>query len=715
MDRMRIIKNNGKSQDFSPNKIMQRIKNSSKGLKVNVDNIFKSVIPHIQDNMTTTEIDELLAFNIADFIQDHPDYSTLASRILITRQAKIIEKEPQEVDMNYDFFGAVTFLKKYSLKDDKGNPIELPSCMYKRVGHYFGINQEEKELFTNELMSKRISVATPILTNSNTVREAYISCNITTLIEDSTEGILETLDNISKASREGAGIGLMIDALRSKKSMVSSFKGNAGGVIRFADMVQSHMRFFKQGTRAGSAALYLSVWHKDIQDFLSLKLPIGDEKLRTRDLFTAVIINDNFMKALINDEDWYLFCPNDIRKAGLTPLQDLWGHEYESEYNKAVELGLGEKINPKVIWDAIIRSCAETGTPYVMFKDNANKINMQDNIGTIKSFNLCAEFAGVSKPGYTSQCDLGLVNLAAHDNLNTINDSTKILTTLLNRVIDKNNWQDTPSKLAGEDQRSIGIGIAGLADFFAKKDLPFTSHEAKEWNKDIFETIYKASVTQSNFLAEKDGNSYPAWNGSRYERGLTYVEDWSPKAKGEPIPMKNSILTCKMPSASTSVLLGANECFEPFGANIQVRNTGAGEFLLINKYLVQDLEKLGLWNDYTKKELIKNEGSVQNLQLPDNIKEKYKTVWEISQKEIIEMASDRQKFIDQSQSMNLYFEGGTYGKISGALKYGWEKGLKTGVYYTKTEKKTDKPTRLTQMDDNSASKNSNFECFGCSA
>lgn len=715
MDRMRIIKNNGKSQDFSPNKIMQRIKNSSKDLKVNVDNIFKSVIPHIQDNMTTTEIDELLAFNIADFIQDHPDYSTLASRILITRQGKIIGKEPQEVDMNYDFFGTVTFLKKYSLKDNNGNPIELPSCMYKRVGYYFGIDDNEKELFTNELMSKRISVATPILTNSDTVREAYISCNITTLIDDSTEGILETLDNISKASREGAGIGLLIDALRSKKSMVSSFKGNAGGVIRFADMVQSHMRFFKQGTRAGSAALYLSVWHKDIQDFLSLKLPIGDEKLRTRDLFTAVVINDNFMKALINDEDWYLFCPNDIKKAGLTPLQDLWGDEYESEYNKAVELGLGEKINPKVIWDAIIRSCAETGTPYVMFKDNANRINMQDNIGTIKSFNLCAEFGGVSKSNYTSQCDLGLVNLAAHDNLDTITESTKILTTLLNRVIDKNNWQDEPSQLAGEDQRSIGIGVAGLADFFAKKDLPFTSDEAKEWNKRIFETIYKASITQSNKLAELDGINYPAWKGSRYERGLTYIEGWSPKREGEPIPMKNSILTCKMPSASTSILMGVNECFEPFGANIQVRNTGSGEFLLINKYLVQDLEKLNLWNDYTKKELIKNEGSVQNLILPDSIKEKYKTVWEISQKEIIEMASDRQKFIDQSQSMNLYFEGGTYGKISGALKYGWERGLKTGVYYTKTEKKTDKPTRLTQMDDNTASKNSNFECFGCSA
>ena len=712
---MKIVKRTGKIQEFSPNKVLQRIKAQSKGLKVNIDNIFKSVIPHIQDNMSTTEIDELLAFTIADFIQDHPDYSTLASRILITRQGKLIGKEPKDVDMQYDFFGTVTFLKKYSIKDDNGTPIELPSCMYERVGYFFGIDEQEKEIFTKELMSKKISVATPILTNSDTNRQAYISCNITTLLDDSADGILETLSNASKASKEGAGIGLLIDPLRSRKSMVSSFKGNAGGIVRFADMLQANMRFFKQGTRAGSAALYLSVWHKDIQDFLSLRLPIGDEKLRTRDLFTGVVINDNFMRALINQEDWYLFCPHDIKKAGLSPLYDLHGEAYEAEYNKAVEMGLGEKINPKIIWDAIIKSCSETGTPYVMYKDNANKRNMQDNIGTIKSFNLCAEFAGVSKPGYTSQCDLGLINLAEHDSLESIKESTKILTRILNRVIDKNKWQDTPSELAGIDQRSIGIGVAGLADFFAKKDLAFTSEEAKQWNRDIFEAIYKTAVSESNRMAEEDGSSYPAWSGSRYEKGLTYLERWSPKNPGEPIPMKNSILTCEMPSASTSILMGVNECFEPFGANIQVRNTGSGEFLLINKYLVEDLEKLGIWNDYTKSEIIKNEGSVQNLPLPDKIREKYKTVWEISQRDIIEMAADRQKFIDQSQSMNLYFEGGTYGKISGALKYGWELGLKTGVYYTKTEKKTSKPTRLTQMDSTENKPVSNYECFGCSS
>lgn len=714
---MQIVKRSGRRQQFSPNKIMTRIKNAANGLKIDVDNVFKSVIPNVEDGMNTTEMDELLAFKIADFIQDHPDYSILASRILITRQGKLIGVEPEEVDLNYDFFGTVTFLKKYSIRDENETPLELPSMMYDRVAKFFAKDEEEFKIFSEQLKSKRISVATPILTNAGTNRKAYISCNITTNIGDDSQSILNTLDNISLASREGAGIGLCIDNLRSSKSNVSSFNGKAGGVVRYADMVQSHMRFFRQGTRSGSAALYLSVWHKDIEDFLKLRLPVGDEKLRTRDLFTAVVVNDNFMRALLNGDDWYLFCPNDILKNGLTPLQDLHGEEFENEYNKAVELGIGEKISPKTIWDAIIKSQSESGMPYTFYKDNANAINMQDNIGTIKSFNLCAEFAGVSKPNYTSQCDLGLINLAAHTSLDTIKESSGILSRLLNRVIDKNEWQDKPSEAAGNHQRSIGIGIGGLADFFAIQDLSFTSPEARKWNVDIQEAIYKGAVIESNRLAVESGVNYPAWSGSKYEKGETYIDGWSPVEEGEPIMMWNSILCCLMPSASTSILLGVNECFEPFGSNLQVRNTGAGEFLLINKYLVEDFEKLGIWNDHTKSLLIANGGSVQDLPVTDHIREKYKTVWEISQKDLITMAADRAKFIDQSQSMNLYFENGTYGKISGALKYAWEQGLKTGSYYIKTEKKTEKPKRLAQMniESNSGSESSQYECFGCSS
>ena len=709
---MNIIKRNGQKQGFSPNKVYNRIKQQSKNLTVDVDKIFKSVIPNINDGMSTTEIDEILAFNIADFIQEHPDYSTLASRILITRQGKIINKTPEEVDLNYDFFATVTFLKKYSLKNDKEQPIELPSCMYNRVSEYFG-SDKEIEIFKEEFKNKTISAATPILTNGGSSRNGYISCNLTELIDDSLEGIEETLTNIAKASKEGSGIGLLCDSLRSEESLVSTFKGNAGGVVRFADMVQSKMRFYKQGTRSGSAALYLSVWHKDILRFLELRLPVGDEKLRTRDLFTAVIINDNFMDCLLNEKDWYLFCPNDIKKVGLSPLQNSWGEEYENIYNKAVELGIGKKVNPKTIWDALIRSQVESGTPYTFYKDNANRKNMQNNIGVIKQSNLCIEICEVSKPNYTPQCTLGLIPLAYHDNLDTIDKSTRVLVRLLNKVIDKNQWSDRASKNAGEDQRALAIGIGGLADFFAKKKISFTSLEAKQWNKDIVETIYKAALSESNKLAEELNQTYPAWEDSLYSKGKTLIDNWSPIEKDKPIKLMNSLFVGLMPSASTSILLSINEAFEPFSSNLQVRDTGAGEFLIINKWLVKDLEEANLWNKNIQQELVQQGGSVQNLLIPNEIKERYRTIWEIPQRELINMAADRQEFIDQSQSLNLYFSGGEYGKISGALKYGWEKGLKTGSYYMRTEKKTEKPSYLATKVEKPA--NSPFECFGCSA
>jgi ribonucleoside-diphosphate reductase alpha subunit len=713
-----IIKKNGSKQQFLPNKIYTRIKEQSKGLKIDIDKVYQKVIPGIVDNMTTLQLDEFIAFTIADFIKYHPDYSILASRILITRQGKLINKTPEQVDLNYDFVGTTAFFRGYSVKDSNEAPIELPSMMYDRVANFFGKDSTEAGEFRDELKSKRISVATPILSNGGTARKSYISCNITTNIDDSIEGIEKTLTNAAYGSKEGSGIGLLLDNLRSSESLVSSFNGKAGGVVRYADMLQSKMRFYKQGNRAGSAAIYLSVWHKDIIPFLELKLPTGDEKLRARDLFLAVVINDNFMVALEEEKDWYVFCPNDILKAGLKPFQELWGEEYEQEYNKAVELGLGKKVSPKTIWDAIIKSQAETGVPYVFNKDAANRGNMQDNIGTVASLNLCAEFQGVSKPGYTSQCDLGLLNLAEHDTLESISTSTKVLTRILNRVIDKNGWSDAASKNAGEDQRAIGIGIGGLADFFAKKGLSFTSEEAKEWNKKISETIYKASVEESNKLAKEEG-SYPAWKGSKYERGLTYISGWSPEPSGEPIPMRNSILNCYMPSAGTSLLLSVNECFEPFSSNLQVRNIGAGEFVVINKHLVKDLEKMSMWNESVMNNIIMNGGSVQYLDIPDDIKERYRTVWEIPQREVINMTADRQQFIDQSQSMNLYFEEISYAKINSALRYGWKKGLKTGSYYIRSQSKLDNPSRLAGVAKQESAPqkpaDSPFSCFGCSS
>ena len=715
---MRIKKRNGEYQAFMPNKILSRIKSSAKNLNVDCDSLFMEVVPLIYDEMTTTELDELIAFKAADKVINHPDYSTLGGRLLLSRQSKIIGKELQPVDLTYDFFAATTFLKKYSIKDSV--PTELPSCMYERVSKHLANSEDEKNMFVEELTNKRMNFATPIYTNAGIPkRNGMISCNLTTLYEDSIDGIEGTLTKISYASKEGAGIGLLIDPLRSKHSIVGSFNGNAGGVIRLADMVQSKMRFYKQGSRSGSCALYLSLWHRDIMDFLELTLPIGDEQLRTRDLFTSVVVNDLFMEKLTNNENWYLFCPNDIKKAGLKPLHETWGNEFNEEYNKAVELGLGTPVNPKTIWDSIIKSQVESGRPYVFFKDNANKRNMQRNIGVIKQSNLCIEITNVSKPGYTSQCTLGSINLAEHDSLESIAKSTKVMVRGLNRVIDKNKWSDDWSELAGLDQRSLAIGVAGLADFFAKKKITFESEEAKQWNNDIFEAMYKAAVTESMIMAKEEGRTYPSWEGSPYANGETYIEGWSPLPAGEPIPMLNSLLLGLMPTASSAILLGVFESFEPVTSNLFTRRVGQGEFLVINKHLVRDLDEIGLWTNDVKNKIVANGGSVQMIsEIPQDIKLLYKDVWEISQKTLLELSAIRNKFVDQSQSLNVYHADAKYSKISSALMYAWKIGLKSGVYYTRTKSKIENNSKLSSGGSNEVQKkpeNTQFECFGCSS
>ena len=699
---MKIIKRDGTKQPFMPNKILTRIRTQSKGLKVNPDKIFQKVVPHIKDGMTATDIDEIIAFQAADLQIEHPDYAMLGGRILISRQTKILEVETKPVDDKFDSFAASTFLKKYSMRDDSERPLEIPSMMHARVAnHLYPDSFKERRKLLNELYEKKINFATPILSNSGVEgRNGLISCNLTTLMDDSIEGINATLDKIAHGSKEGSGIGLCIDRLRSSKSMVSSFKGYAGGVVRFADMVQAKMRFFKQGNRSGSCALYLSTWHKDVLKFLELRLPIGEELNRTRDLFTAITIDDVFMNCLMNEEKYYLFCPNDIKKAGLKPFYEIHGEEFKQVYNQAVELGLGEEIDPKKIWDAIIRSQVESGTPYVFYKDNANRRNMQDNIGIINQSNLCIEIMQASKPTYTPQCTLASVNLAEHSNLKSIAKSVKVLVRALNKVIDNNKWSDEWSKKAGEDQRAIAIGVAGLADFFAKKKISFESEEAKKWNNDIFETMYKSAVKESMELSIEEGETYPAWENSRYSRGETYIEGWSPLAEGEPIPMKNSLLLGLMPTASSAILLGSFECFEPITSNVFTRMVGDGEFVVVNKYLVRELDELGLWTPEIRDTIIANEGSVQDIiEIPEDIRYRYKTVWEIPQKVLLELSVIRNKYIDQSQSLNVYHKDAKYSKISSALVFAWKKGLKTGAYYTRTESKLAKNKKL------SASKN----------
>jgi len=703
-----------------PNKILSRIKTQANGLKVDSDSLFQEVVPLISDNITTTEIDEIIAFKAADKIIQHPDYSLLGGRILLSRQSKLIGKELQLVDMTYDFFAATTFLTKYSMKDEFKTPVELPSCMYLRVANYlFGEDEVNKNELLEELTNKRGNFATPTYTNAGIdKRGGMISCNLTHLEEDSFEGIENTLTKISSASKEGSGIGLLIDPLRSKDSLVESFQGNAGGVIRLADMVQSKMRFYKQGSRSGSCALYLSLWHRDIFDFLELTLPIGDEQMRTRDLFTSVVVNDLFMEKLEKGEDWYLFCPNDIKKAGLRPLYNLFGEEFNIEYQKAVDLGLGKKVDPKDIFDMVIKSQVESGRPYVMFKDNANKRNMQKNIGLIKQSNLCIEVMQASKPTYTPQCTLASVNLAEHSTLESITKTTKILVKSLNKVIDKNKWSDEWSENAGLHQRALAIGVAGLADFFAKKKISFESEEAKQWNKDIFETMYKAAVEESMRLAVENKVNYPSWAGSPYSKGETYIEGWSPLPEGQPIPMYNSLLLGLMPTASSAILLSVFESFEPATANLFSRRVGQGEFLVVNKYLVNELIENELWNSEMVDKVLRNKGSIQNIvEIPEDIRYRYKDVWEIPQRVLLDLAIIRNKYVDQSQSLNVYHSDAKYAKIASALMYAWKGGLKTGVYYTRTKSKLDANAKLASSQVNviKKPKDSQFECFGCSS
>jgi len=718
---MKIIKRDGSKQSFMPNKILTRIKTQSIGLVINAERLFQKVVPHIKDGMTATDIDEIVAFQTADLQIEHPDYAILGGRILISRQGKLLEVESKPVDEKFDSFAASTFLTKYSDKNELGVPIEIPSMMHNRVAnHLYPESFKDRRKLLNELYEKKINFATPILSNSGVSgRNGLISCNLTTLMDDSIEGINSTLDKIAHGSKEGSGIGLCIDRLRSSKSMVSSFKGFAGGVVRFADMVQAMMRFYKQGNRSGSCALYLSTWHRDILQFLELRLPIGEELNRARDLFTAVTIDDVFMDALINDKKYYLFCPNDIKKAGLKPFYEIHGEAFKKEYFKAVELGLGQVISPKKIWDAIIRSQVESGTPYTFYKDNANKRNMQDNIGIVNQSNLCIEIMQASKPSYTPQCTLASINLAEHDSLRSISKSTKVLVRALNKVIDINKWSDEWSKKAGEDQRAIAIGVAGLADFFAKKKISFESEDAKKWNHNIFETMYKSAVEESMALSNEEKQNYAAWNGSQYSKGKTYIEGWSPLKKDEPIPMRNSLLLGLMPTASSAILLGAFECFEPITSNVFTRMVGDGEFIVVNKYLVMELDEIDLWNEDIRNKIISNEGSVQDInEIPEDIRYKYKTVWEIPQKCLLDLAIIRNKFVDQSQSMNVYHKDAKYSKISSALVYAWKNGLKTGSYYTRTEPKLAKNKKLSASDNlknsNSPQKpeNSIFTCAG---
>jgi ribonucleoside-diphosphate reductase alpha chain len=585
---------------------------------------------------------------------------------------------------------------------------------------------------------------------------------------------LDTLNDISTFSSDAAGIGLSMSNIRSKESRITTSGGYAGGLLKYLKIVNESLRFFnQQGRRPGSAAIYLEPWHKDIIDLLEIKKNTGAEELRARDLFTAVWIPDNFMRAVKNNSDWYLFCPNDIVKAGLKPLQECYGDEYETNYNKAVSLGLGKKIKAQDIWTKIIESQVETGVPYLCSKDSANRKSNHQNIGVIKQSNLCNEIYQYTDEKTTAICTLSsmvLKNFVVNNKFDfelLFSEVRKVVRSL-NKVIEINNYSTEKGRKGGLEQRAIAIGTQGLADVFYLMDYIFTSEEARKLNKDIFETIYYAAIYESNQLCV-NGNyePYTFFEGSPMSKGefqfdmwglnesqLSGMWDWNKlKNSVSQYGVCNSLFTAQMPVASSAKITGSFEMTEPAHSALFNRRVVGGEILIVNKYLINDFEKIGIWSEDLKNEIIFNEGSIQNINFNnyldpedknynkkvkriEHLIPKYKTIWEISQRELIDMAAERAPFIDQSQSMNIYMANPTLSKITSSHFHSWEKGLKTLCYYVRTKaistgakhlamdiskkekpRVTPEPPKVDYSHLNLPPKpnNSDFECFGCSS
>ena len=807
---LKIKKRSGEDASFNPQKIYNRIKRAAKGLNINSDEIFIKVITSVptEGEITTKELDKLIYEIAAAFTGSHHDYSRLASSVAISAYHKetdasfsntmmtlysegivsekfinmINEYGPSNVDevinhdndYNFDYFAWRSLQEMYLLKLPTGKTIERPQHMYMRVAIWVTKSFEQAVEYYKSLSSQLISPATPIMINAGTKIPQLASCVLHYNDADSREGLLNTMRDISTYSSDAAGIGLSMSNIRSKESRITSSGGYAGGLLKYLKIVNESLRFFnQQGRRPGSAAIYLEPWHKDIFDLLDIKKNTGAEELRARDLFTALWIPDNFMNAVRSNDDWYLFCPNDIKKAGVKALQECFGDEYEENYNKAVSLGIGKKVKAQEIWNKIIESQIETGVPYLCAKDSANRKTNHQNIGVIKQSNLCNEIYQYTDENTTAICTLSSMVLknfikdGVFDHQLLYNETRKVVRAL-NKVVDINNYSTEKGRKGGLEQRAIAIGTQGLADVFYLMDYIFTSDEARKLNKEIFETIYFAAVTESCSLCKSgEYEPYSYFNGSPMSKGDFQFDMWglnednlsgrwnwtSLKEEVKDYGVCNSLFTAQMPVASSAKITGSYEMTEPAHSAIFNRRVVGGEIMIVNKYLINDFEKIGIWGEDLKNEIILNEGSVQGINFNnyldpedrnynkkvkriEHLIPKYKTIWEISQKELIEMAADRAPFIDQSQSMNIYMGNPTLSKISSSHFYGWEKGLKTLCYYVRTKaistgakhlavdiskiKKpnvTPEPPKVDYSSMNLPPKpeNSEFDCFGCSS
>jgi ribonucleoside-diphosphate reductase alpha chain len=744
---MYVIKRDGRKEAVKFDKITARIQKLCYGLNplVTPEKVAMRVIEGLYDGVTTIELDNLAAEVAATMTITHPDYALLASRIAVSNlhknttksftetmkvlyeykdpktgaDAPLIADDVWEViqkhsdvldstiifdrDFRYDYFGFKTLERSYLLRTE-GTVTERPQHMIMRVA--VGIHMEDIEsvIETYHYMSEGwFTHATPTLFNSGTPKPQMSSCFLLTMQEDSISGIYDTLKQCAQISQSAGGIGLSIHDIRATGSYIKGTNGTSNGIVPMLRVFNDTARYVDQGggKRKGSFAIYVEPWHADIFDFLDLRKNTGKEEQRARDLFYALWTPDLFMERVESNGDWTLMCPNEC-----PGLSDAYGKDFEKLYLKYESEGKGRKtVKAQDLWFKILESQIETGTPYMLYKDAANEKSNQKNLGTIKSSNLCTEIMEYTAPDEVAVCNLASIALPKfvkdgqfdHEKLFQV---AYRVTKNLDKVIDRNYYPVPEARNSNMRHRPIGIGVQGLADAFIQMRFPFDSEEAKTLNKEIFETIYYAAVTASKDLAIENG-PYETWKGSPISEGEFQFDMWgvTPSNRWEwdvlreevkEHGVRNSLLMAPMPTASTAQILGNNECFEPYTSNVYTRRVLSGEFIIVNKHLLRDLVKLGLWNDTLKNKLMAANGSVQNIdEVPDNIKELYKTAWEISQKTIIEMAADRGAYIDQSQSLNIFMENANFAKLTSMHFYGWKQGLKTGMYYLRTKAATD--------------------------
>jgi len=747
---MYVVKRDGHKEPVMFDKITDRIKKLCYGLNDMVDavKVAMRVIEGLYDGVTTSELDNLAAETAASMTVTHPDYAQLAARIAISnlhkntnksfsetmsemyhyvnprtnQAAPLISDEVHEViqanaeflnshiiynrDFNYDYFGFKTLERSYLLRIN-GKIVERPQHMLMRVAVGIHLNDMEAVIETYELMSKKFFThATPTLFNAGTPKPQMSSCFLLTMKDDSIDGIYDTLKQTAKISQSAGGIGLAIHNVRATGSYIRGTNGTSNGIVPMLRVFNDTARYVDQGggKRKGSFAIYLETWHADIFEFLDLKKNTGKEEMRARDLFFAMWTSDLFMKRVEEDTTWTLMCPNEC-----PGLDEVYGDEFEALYLSYEAQGKGRKtIKARELWEKILESQIETGTPYMLYKDAANRKSNQKNLGTIRSSNLCTEIMEYTSADEIAVCNLASISLPMFVENGAFNHEllynvTKRVTRNLNKVIDRNYYPVVEAENSNMRHRPVGLGVQGLADAFIMLRMPFTSDEAKKLNQEIFETLYFAAVTASMEMAKEEG-PYSTFEGSPISKGefqhnlwglkdeeLSGRWDWTSLRKEVMTSgVRNSLLVAPMPTASTSQILGNNEAFEPYTSNIYTRRVLSGEFIVVNKHLLNDLVERGLWNETLKQEIMRHNGSVQHIErIPADLKELYKTVWEMSMKDIIDMSRQRGYFIDQSQSLNLFMQDANYAKLTSMHFYAWKSGLKTGMYYLRTKAAVD--------------------------